>query len=218
MYVGQSSTSTVSSRSSVTESSALPCSCRGEIPRLRAQIDDTERAVDEILSIAHQSIGFWSRLKGCQACLQGRLEELLVMFDKIIGVLQATASLFQAPGTALNEPRDNPADSPCRKTTVINYQTNPATMISASSSTSSMVPPMFLGDLRLDHDQSLALLRTVCYDAFKQLASTLYEMRQIKTVPGTRLETSIGDLLYKLLNLMEPMTEDDQSHDTYVQP
>ncbi len=62
---------------------------------------------------------------------------------------------------------------------------------------------MFLGELRLDHEQSLALLRTVCDDALKQLASILYEMRQTKTVLDMRLDRSIGDLLYKVLNLIE---------------
>ena len=65
---------------------------------------------------------------------------------------------------------------------------------------------MFLGELRLDHEQSLALLRTVYDDALKKLASILYEMHQTKTVLDMRLDRSIGDLLYKLLNLIEPTT------------
>ena len=65
---------------------------------------------------------------------------------------------------------------------------------------------MFLGELRLDREQSLALLRTVCGDALKQVASILYEMRQTKTVLDMMLDRSIGDLLYKVLNLIEPIT------------
>lgn len=65
---------------------------------------------------------------------------------------------------------------------------------------------MFLGELQLDHEQSLALLRTVCDDALKQLASILYEMRQTKTVLDMSLDRSVGDLLYKVLNLIEPIT------------
>ena len=193
------------------QSSPLQCSCplsRGDIPHLKRPIAENEPTVDEILSAAYQSIDFWSRLKGCQACLKGRLEELLTTYDSIVSVLQVTAALFHAPGPASNESRKDPADSLCLETAALRYQTStsPATTASALISASGVVPPTFLGELRLDHEQSLALLRTVCDDALKQLASILYEMRQTKTVLDMRLDRSIGDLLYKVLNLIEPIT------------
>ena len=193
------------------QSSPLQCSCplgREDIPHLKRPIAENEPTVDEILSAAYQSIDFWSRLKGCQACLKGRLEELLATYDRIIGGLQITAALFHASGPAWNESRKDPADSLCPETAALRYQTStsPVTTSSVLTSGSGVLPPMFLGDLRLDREQSLALLRTVCGDALKQLASILYEMRQTKTVLDMMLDRSVGDLLYKLLNLIEPIT------------
>ena len=123
-------------------------------------------------------------------------------------MLQVTAALLHAPGPFLKESRKDSAESLCLETAALRYQTStsPATTVSAVKSASGVVLPMFLGELRLDHEQSLALLRTVCDDALKQLASILYEMRQTKTVLDMRLDRSIGDLLYKILNLIEPIT------------
>ena len=163
-------------------SSPLQRSCplaREDIPNLNRPIAENEPTVDKILSAAYQSIDFWSRLKGCQTCLKGRLEELLATYDRIIGVLQVTAALFHVPDPASNESRKDPADSLCLETAALRYQppTSPAPTASALVSASGVVPPMFLGELRLNHEQSLALLRTVCDDTLKRLAAILYEMR-----------------------------------------
>lgn len=143
--------------------------------------------------------------------MHGRLEELLAIYDKVVGVLQAIAGLVQASGPASNEPLEDPADlgSSCLEAAALRYQplASPATTASASVPVRTAVPPMFLGELKLDHEQSLALLRTVCYDTLEQLASILYEVRQIKTVLDSRLDSLISDLLYRVLNIMEPMVE-----------
>jgi hypothetical protein len=188
------------------QSSATRCSCRGEIPHLKTLVDQNEPAVDDILKAASQSIEFWPRLKSCQACLQDRLEELLAAYDKIVSVLHATAGLFRAPGPPSNETPRDLARSSYVETTALRCrsQTGPTTTNSASVSASQVVPPMFLGDLRLDHEQSLASLRIVYHGVFKQLASILYEMRRIETGLDARLDSFIGDLLYTVLNLMEP--------------
>lgn len=174
----------------IAQSSILQCSSplsRGDILRLKRPIAENNPTVDEILGAAYRSIYFWSRLKGCQACLKGRLAELLAKYESTIGVLQVPSALFQAPDPASNESREDPAD--LENTILCSHtSTSPSTTAPALFSASSVLPPMFLGELMLDHEQSLALLGTVYDDALKQLASILYEMRQTRTV----LEMRVG--------------------------
>lgn len=178
------------------------CFCGGEIPNLVKSLDQNHPALDDVLKAASQSIDFWPRLKGCQACLKSRLEELLATFEKVVGVFQTRAELFQITDRALFDfgqttnrlPRSDISYSP-RHLSGSLPQTIPG---------SQEVPPMFLGDLRLDNQQSATVLRVLCHSNLNQFASILYEMRRVDCSLDMRLENRIGDLLYKVLRLMEP--------------
>lgn len=190
------------SGNTVAGKSTPQCFCRGEIPNLAKPLDQNHLALDDVLKAASQSIDFWPRLKGCQACLKSRLEELLETFEKVVGVFQTRADLFQITGRALSDPGRTTTSPPSLD---LSYSSShlpgnlPQTMPGSQE-----VPPMFLGDLRLDNQQSATVLRVLCHSNPNQFASILYEMRRVDCSLDMRLENCIGDLLYKVLRLMEP--------------
>lgn len=171
------------------------CSCRGEIPDLTFSLDQNQPALDEVLKAIGQSIDFWPRLKGCQACLKTRLEELLVTYGRLVDACQTKADLFRSTSRSAVIPPKADKSEPAGHSLGSSNPTN--------RSNSSM-PPVFLGDLRLDNQQSATALWVILHSDLKQLASILYEMRRVDCGLETRLEGHIGDLLYKVLNLMEP--------------
>ncbi|KAK3938476.1 hypothetical protein QBC46DRAFT_451180 [Diplogelasinospora grovesii] len=182
--------------------------CLEEAQRIKGDARHQQTlALDEILGVAWQSIEFWSRLRSCQSCLRGRVEDLIVTYEKVVGALEATADVFQdntATESTQAAGRLGISVSPGETDGLaLQLPRSPATATSANFPGSLVVPPMFLGDFELDPEQSSALLCSMYHEVLRQLASVLYQMRQAETGLDARLDGNVAEILYKVLNLVE---------------
>lgn len=194
--------------SALSPPSAPPCSCQGDISQLNAQVSGFEQPeVDQILSLTQQAIEYWSNLRACQRCVPGRLHELLDIYNSIVDMLMATAELFRLPSPNSAGSADGEASESATSVsgTFAARQLIIAQPLATTTAapTSRVIPPMAIGEFRLDHDQSLCLLRSVYHGLLDQLASVLYEMRQDKGDLCSSLGGGIGDVLYRVLSLIE---------------
>ncbi|KAI1394382.1 uncharacterized protein F4822DRAFT_46236 [Hypoxylon trugodes] len=213
---------------------ALQCICDTTAVELNvAHKGESELGVDAILKLARQAIGFWQRLRNCRACLESRLEELLAAFDKTINFLCRAASeadfptiaTFSAELTGVSKqgvrpgqgtgpgpgtgslPGSAPTSSYAYETNVHNTATSSQPVRTPPMTLGGGIPPMSFGKYTLDKQQSLALLRSTYCRILSQVASTLYEIRQVEGGIDGRLSGITSDLLYNVLHLMETFNE-----------
>lgn len=180
------------------------CRCGAELLRLEVLLEQESMAMDDFLKITVHAINFWPKLKACQSCLLVRLDKLLAVFDKLVGMLEEKSGTSQRPVPTLNDaPGGSATTTHSTTTTLQRCDTSKDSANSVPKLPGQQVPPMFFGDLRLDHKQSLCLLHILEHDVLKQLALTLYEIRQIETCVDARLEGFVDNVLCKVLHLME---------------